>query len=1188
MVNSKVAKDLTIRIMGDPSNLKNALDTASGRVSKFSDRVTAMGKAAVIAGGIVMAAFTKAFLSFADYEQALIDMAKVTDEPFEKIEAKLKGLDPVLGTSKELMKGYYQVISAGVTDPVRALDTLTVSAKLAKSAHLDQSEVVKGLTKIMAGYQGAVESATEAADLLYAIERYGQVAVAELIPIIGGLAKISHTLGVKQTEMAAAIALGSQTAGSAAEAGVQYQAILVGLMTPTASMTKAIEGMGFKTAEAAIKELGFVGVLKKLQEYTGGSSEKLAELFGRKEAMLGFTALGAAGFTLLEENIEGVGAGAGAADEAFFKWSESSQASITGLQNRFKNFIKDVGQVLEEDINNMLDKVSEIVDAIDNWMKTYPDLFSAIVKGTAKLAGWAVALGTIAIVFGKVSKAALRLWGIITSPFIAAIEAIGLLQLSIKNFGEETPKWLSSLYDNFNKWWDKIVENTDNKWILAADAVKRGLYTISDYTYLILDPLVDYLRECFSLYYDITVYWWNKIAAWMYKGLDALVTYIKDNWYKISYTASYWWDHIASGISQTWDRIIEIFTTPLLVDTIKDIWNDILADVEKIWTDILEKIKGFWTRIKEIFTGKEKDDIVTGSKEAGEETGKAFVTGLEDTVSPRILKTMETLAESMKESGENIVEELSKGIESSNPRVKKAMELITEEVAKPVRSRSPIRYGELKNLFDWGANIPTELGEGIIAGGDALGTIMRVIAEKSIKEPIVKLWGPLRSLVEGEVGKIKDAIDEAIKPIFFPVTGLEKVLYDLRILEKRYEEIPKDVDYFTEKTRLLNEENVILSGNLEEVTKKSEGESAEVKQATIMIIDNENATRRLNKALKEFNKVQELELTGLELVRAKMELLELRYEEIDKDAGYYKEKLALLREEHELLVGSLDDVIKKYGEGSEEHYKLLAAIEACENEMKRWWKEIDKGAETIDEFQQSFDDKMLKIKVAVKGFKPPDIDPWKEFFKNLKDKFSDTVGAIQSGISSVLSTCETALSDAFYNILSGAKTFGEAMGDLWKGIVDSILRELARLAAFYVFKWIFGVPTLKTGGGIGYHQFGGEVKKFQIGGGTDSVLAAVTPGEYIIDKPMTDFIKRFKMFPSNLIDAISGGLPTPAPAFAAGGPVGNPNITAQGLGETKIYIDIHDNRIADDVDIKRLANTVSNEVLRKIELRRRY
>jgi len=219
----------------------------------------------------------------------------------------------------------------------------------------------------------------------------------------------------------------------------------------------------------------------------------------------------------------------------------------------------------------------------------------------------------------------------------------------------------------------------------------------------------------------------------------------------------------------------------------------------------------------------------------------------------------------------------------------------------------------------------------------------------------------------------------------------------------------------------------------------------------------------------------------------------------------------------------------------------------------------------------------------------PDLGSWEEFFDNIKDRYSDTFGAIQSGILNVLSTCETALSVAFYNILSGTESFGESIKGLFESIVNAVIKELARLAAFYVFKWIFGVPTIPIPAPtLGIHNLGGEVKKFQIGGGTDSVLAAVTPGEYVISRPMTDFIKRFKMIPSNLMDAIAGGLPTPAPVFAGGGPVGTSGITAQGFGETKINIDIHDNRIASDVDVKRLAVTISDEVLRKIELKRRH
>jgi len=1280
-----MAEELAVKILGDASNLKGALDTASAQVSKFSDRITAMGKTAVIAGGIVMAAFTKAFLSFADYEQALIDMAKVTDEPFDKIEAKLRELDPILGSSKELIKGYYQVISAGVTDPVRALDTLTVSAKLAKSAHVDQSETVKGLTKIMAGYEGAVESATEAADLLYAIERYGQVQVSELIPIIGGLAKISHTLGINQREMAGAIALGSQTAGSAAEAGVQYEAIMVGLMKPTEAMTKAIEGMGFKTAEAAIKELGFVGVLRKLQETTGGSSEKLAELFGRKEAMLGFTALGAAGFTLLEKNIRGVEAGTGAADEAFFKWSESSQASITGLQNRFKNFIKDVGKVLEEDINKMLDKTSEIIDSIDEWMKTYPDLFSSIVRGTAKLAAWAVILGTVALAIGRIGKIIVAvkeplLW-LVTFfsgiPGMVAL-AIGLTWATLENFGENVPKWLSGLYDNFNKWWDMIVANTDNKWVLMADKIKEALYTIADYTYLILDPLVDYIREGWNKDYDVTVYWWNKIAEWMYKGLEVIVNLVKDNWYKISYTTSYWWDQISLEVKQTWDRISEIFTTPLadtinniwndikvntgniwddiklkteiawesitgaitdridalkdwikealpsLAEFISDVWEDIKADAEKIWTDTLEKITDLWDKIKEIFTGKKKGEVVTESKNAGTEAGEALVTGLEESTSPRIKKVMDDLAAEATEAGKKITEGLSEGIISGGPRAEKAMKFITEEkIAPHVRSRSPIKYGVLTGLFDWGKNIPAELGEGITAGGTALGKIMEIVTEKNVKEPLLSVFGTILPEVEKETEKIKDAVGGATGAEFTPIVGLDKVIYDLRILEKQYEEIPKDAEYFTEKTSLLNKEHEILIANLAEAKTKFGEDSAVVLQATVQVIDNENATRRMVKAYEELNKVVPLSTTIIEAAqRANKAITDTIYEfthlpyevEIKKINERYDDYIKVVKEANyslavqeimirnasiarELELEGVDRITEAERKEKEQKDLLAESTKDIKDRILEMTDSLSYNIQKLDEQKEVFEEAGVSAVLIAEWYEkamaklvPPDIGPWDTFFNNLREKYKDATGEIQSAISDFVNTAQSALGDLFYNILSGTESFGESIKGFFASIVDAVIKELARLAAFYVFKWIFGIPGLSAGGGAGVGLGAGmkAVKGFQFGGMADTIPARLNIGEYIIAKPMTDFIKRFRTFPANLIDAIAKGMPTPVPAFAGGGPVGTPNITASSFGETKINIDIHDNRIANDVDVKRLAVTISDEVLRKIEMKRRH
>jgi len=214
--------------------------------------------------------------------------------------------------------------------------------------------------------------------------------------------------------------------------------------------------------------------------------------------------------------------------------------------------------------------------------------------------------------------------------------------------------------------------------------------------------------------------------------------------------------------------------------------------------------------------------------------------------------------------------------------------------------------------------------------------------------------------------------------------------------------------------------------------------------------------------------------------------------------------------------------------------------------------------------------------------------------EKIEETVEETTSTIDDLISDLRTAMESGLSNAFYSVLSGSKTFGEAMKDLWKGMIDAILQQIARIAASWLINLIFpggglglNILGFNKGGGVGY-QFGGEVKKYQFGGSVDTIPARLTVGEYVIDKPMTDFIKRFKMIPQNLIEAVSRGLPTPAPAFAGGGPVGTSGITAQSFGETKINIDIHDNRIASDVDVKRMAVTISDEVLRKIELKRRH
>ena len=295
---------------------------------------------------------------FRDFETALVDMGKVTDRSLDLIRKDIMAINPVLGDATSLMKGYYQTISAGVTDPVKALDLLTTAAKAAKAAHVDQSEVIKALTKMMAGFEGQIRSTEEAADLLFATEKLGQTTVQELVPIIGDISKASKEAGVNQFEMAAALALSTQPAGRTSDAATQYKSILMGLLRPNEELTKLIEGQGYASSIAMVQQLGFADALQAIRKQADLTGTQIGKLFRSSEGMLGLASLSADSFRTYKQRIEDVGAGAGSAKKAFDEWKESAEAIDSELGSNFKNTMIEIGTTFAPVWNDAINALS--------------------------------------------------------------------------------------------------------------------------------------------------------------------------------------------------------------------------------------------------------------------------------------------------------------------------------------------------------------------------------------------------------------------------------------------------------------------------------------------------------------------------------------------------------------------------------------------------------------------------------------------------------------------------------------------------------------------------------------------------------------------------------------------------------------------------------------------------------------
>ena len=296
---------------------------------------------------------------FKSFETALIDMAKVTGRNLGAIRNEIMALPPILGDATSLMRGYYQTISAGVTDPAKALALLITASKTAKAAHVEQEEVIKALTKMMAGYDGQIKSTADAADLLFAIEKEGQTTVRELVPIIGDISKASKEASINQYEMAAALSLITQTAGSTSMAATQYRGIVMGLMRPNEKLTKIINDLGFASGIAIVQEMGLADSLRAIRERAEKTGIPIGKLFESIEGMLGLASLGASSFETYKEKIDAVAAGAGSAAKAFDDWRKSSEAVDSELGANFKNLMIEIGTVLAPAWNASLRQLSE-------------------------------------------------------------------------------------------------------------------------------------------------------------------------------------------------------------------------------------------------------------------------------------------------------------------------------------------------------------------------------------------------------------------------------------------------------------------------------------------------------------------------------------------------------------------------------------------------------------------------------------------------------------------------------------------------------------------------------------------------------------------------------------------------------------------------------------------------------------
>ena len=230
---------------------------------------------------------------------------------------------------QELGEAAFFVASAGLRGAA-AMDVLRRSAELSAIGLGDTKTIADTLTSAVNAYGEENISAAQASDVLVASVRLGKASAEELAGSLGKVLPIASAMGVTFDEVGGIVAAMTRTGTDAATAATQLRAVMTALLKPTDQAAEAMLEMGLSAQglRDTIQEDGLWAALLNIQEATGGSSEKMADLFPNVRALAGVMDLLGPQLESNSDLMREMAESTGVATEAFAVHSASTRAEM--------------------------------------------------------------------------------------------------------------------------------------------------------------------------------------------------------------------------------------------------------------------------------------------------------------------------------------------------------------------------------------------------------------------------------------------------------------------------------------------------------------------------------------------------------------------------------------------------------------------------------------------------------------------------------------------------------------------------------------------------------------------------------------------------------------------------------------------------------------------------------------------
>lgn len=421
-----------VTLRADAKNLLQGLAQVSeaaqgmGRAWDFSMRQIGKSETALVSSakttrnwGLAVSATMAVNVKAAmDYETALNNVYTIMDRGSgagKNLKKDLLDLSTQFPQSaKSLAEGAYDIASSGI-EANQVVSVLAASTRAASAGMTESATAARAITGTLNAYAMSAQSASYVSDVLFKTVELGVITFEELSTQMGDWVGLAAQAGVGLEDASAALATITLNGLPAAEASTALARAISSFIKPSKAMEQEVQKLGYATPATMLKMLGLKGSVDALMQSTGGTPERLSEIFDEIRALNGVLALGAGNGEKYNETFDQMNdrAGvAGASQRAYEEQSKSLSQQIELLKNNFTALRIELGGYLIPVIKYTVGGMSNLLGTTKAIVSLIPRRLAVIASSIVGLAGvvmtaggsfvaWKVKGMVMASVFGK-------------------------------------------------------------------------------------------------------------------------------------------------------------------------------------------------------------------------------------------------------------------------------------------------------------------------------------------------------------------------------------------------------------------------------------------------------------------------------------------------------------------------------------------------------------------------------------------------------------------------------------------------------------------------------------------------------------------------------------------------------------------------------------------------------------------